>query len=612
MCGLSAYISPNNFSKELKESAELISHRGPDGEGFYLNNDAKLNIGLGHRRLSVIDLTDNGAQPMVKDNCAISFVGEIYNYKELRSYCIARGCKFFSETDTEVILSLFKIHGVESFSMLKGMYSFILHNKSAQIAFVVRDRMGIKPLYFFKKDNTILFSSEIKGFMPFPFFKKEVCRDSLYEFLSNGFLYEPRTGFKNIFKVGQGEILEINLNDTNLTVKSSVMSDPIMIEGIEEELQKSIYLQTNADVKSGIFFSGGVDSTIIAANAKLPLVFANYEFLKNNVDKFYAKKISAALSQEIKIIDFKSNIYKSDSLIHYVDFVAEHTEEMISDYTFHSTYVLSKRVREEGYTVMLSGAGGDETFAGYPRYLAVRYKWLLFPLLIPLKCFSYFKFVNKRLGKKIYRLIGFLEESNSLIAYSRLVGVFSKKELMNFFSDFAVNEKNLLCRYQDIIGSNEKSITNLKQAIKLDRYGFLQHNLVIADKASMLAGIEMRVPLLDESIYKATYSMSSHKIMGFIKPKKLLKNILQNILPKNLIYRKKVGFNPPLESLLFDLTPEKILEMLDPLKTYINIDTFRSLVEDHFNLDSDNTYQIWQLMYLASWLKIHINSQQHS
>jgi asparagine synthase (glutamine-hydrolysing) len=611
MCGLSAYIGPDNFLQELKESTKLISHRGPDGEGFYFNSDAKLNIGLGHRRLSIIDLTDNGAQPMVKDNFAITFVGEIYNYKELRSYCISRGCEFFSETDTEVILSLFKIHGVESFSMLKGMYSFILHNISAQTAFIVRDRMGIKPLYFYKKDNTILFSSEIKGFVPFPFFKKEVCRNSLYEFLSNGFLYEPRTGFKNIFKVGQGQILEINLNDSKLTVNSSIVTDAIMTKDVEEELQKSIYLQTNADVKSGIFFSGGIDSAIIAANAKLPLVFANYEFLNKNIDKFYAKKISSALDQEIKIIDFKPNIYKSHSLVQYVDFVAEHTEEMISDYTFHVTYELSKKVKEDGYTVMLSGAGGDEAFAGYPRYLAVRYKWLLLPLLIPLRYLTYFKFINKRFGKKIYRLISFLEESNSLIAYSRLIGVFSKKELMSFFDDFALKEKNLLSRYKGIVGSHGKPTTDLKEAIKLDKYGFLQHNLVVADKASMLAGIEMRVPLLDESVYKTTYSMSSYKIMGVIKPKKLLKNFLTNILPRNLIYRKKVGFNPPLESLLADLTSEKILEMLDPLKAHLNIDSFRSIIEDHFNSDSDNTYKIWQLMYLSSWLKIHIDSQQN-
>ena len=135
MCGLSAYISPDSFLKELNESTELLSHRGPDGEGFYFNNDATLNIGLGHRRLSVIDLSNNGAQPMIKDGYAISFVGEIYNFKDLKDYCIEKGCKFFSETDTEVIVSLFGLHGTDSFSMLKGMYSFVLHDQTHKKAY---------------------------------------------------------------------------------------------------------------------------------------------------------------------------------------------------------------------------------------------------------------------------------------------------------------------------------------------------------------------------------------------------------------------------------------------------------------------------------------------
>ena len=226
MCGLSAYISPNNFQDELKQSTDLMAHRGPDGEGFYFNNDSSLKVGFGHRRLSIIDLSEKGSQPMLKDDVAITFVGEIYNFKELRQYCIDKGCKFFSNTDTEVILSLYSILGKNSFSLLKGMYSFILHDSAHQKVYAIRDRMGIKPLYFFEHNNTILFSSEIKGFTPFKLFKKEICRESLFEFLTNGFVYEPRTGFKNVFKVGHGEIFEIDISQEKLTYNKTYLDDP--------------------------------------------------------------------------------------------------------------------------------------------------------------------------------------------------------------------------------------------------------------------------------------------------------------------------------------------------------------------------------------------------
>ena len=605
MCGLSAYISPNNFQDELKQSTDLMAHRGPDGEGFYFNNDSSLKVGFGHRRLSIIDLSEKGSQPMLKDDVAITFVGEIYNFKELRQYCIDKGCKFFSNTDTEVILSLYSILGKNSFSLLKGMYSFILHDSAHQKVYAIRDRMGIKPLYFFEHNNTILFSSEIKGFTPFKLFKKEICRESLFEFLTNGFVYEPRTGFKNVFKVGHGEIFEIDISQEKLTYNKTYLDDPRILINLNDNLIKSIKTQTNADVKTGIFFSGGTDSSVIASSAKLPLVFANYEYLENNLDKNYAIKISEALNQKIKVIDFKSDIYKSDSLINYVNFVAEHTEEMICDYTFHSTYELSTNVRKEGYKVMLSGAGGDETFAGYPRYLAVKYKNLLAILIKPIKILSKFEFINKKYGKKIHRLISFLGEENILLAYSRLVGVFSRHQLKSFFYDFEEKEKSLLLRYENIIGDEFES-PNLKKTIKLDKYGFLQHNLMVADKASMLAGVEIRVPLLDEDLYKTTYHMSSYEIMGFFNLKKILKNFLKSFLPRNLIYRKKIGFNPPIESLLLDLKPENILDMLSPLDRYINTSTVKVIINDHFNLNADNTYQIWQLIYLASWLKIHL------
>ena len=267
MCGLSFYCSTLDVPKhELQQSLNKMLHRGPDGNGIYHTRINNYFLGLGHNRLKIIDLSDAGKQPMdVGIGITISFNGEIYNYKELRSLLEKKGIKFKSTTDTEVIIYLYAEYGVAAFSMLRGMYAFALIDARENKFILVRDTIGIKPLYIYKDEQGIYGSSEIRGLRAYTSVKADIDSDNIYEFFNTGFLYEPDTGFTYIKKLMPGYYLEINLSTghTETACFQSIQDSYSKIE-LSKKIESAISQQELADVPVGAFFSGGVDSSIIA------------------------------------------------------------------------------------------------------------------------------------------------------------------------------------------------------------------------------------------------------------------------------------------------------------------------------------------------------------
>ncbi len=608
MCGVSFYLSNVSKLSELQNSLSLTMHRGPDSSGIYNYKYDDYFVGLGHNRLSIIDLTESGIQPMVRDDVVISFNGEIYNYIQLRNELQNRGYVFTTGTDTEVIINLFKCFGTEAFSKLKGMFCFVILDMTNNAIYMVRDTVGIKPLYYYQNDISFFACSEIKGLKAFNEVVFNVSRDDVFEFLNNGFLYEPSTGFDNIKKVLPGHYIHFDLNSSKTeTVKYSTLISHLNDSTLEEIVKNSINRQLIADVPVGIFFSGGTDSTILASLAgESELLFAKYEKdFSSDIDLKYSKMISDFLNKPLTVTEL-SNSSDVDSILSSFDFVARNTEELISDFTFWSTYLLSKSAHSSGYTVMLSGMGGDEAFCGYPRYTILKYHSLIKNLSFLFKIMFKFNIYPKSLSKKIERLISYCNENEWALSYTRLIGYFSSHELRSFFDDFDILNQRYLDKLsrisQDYSGSKDDKV---KLAQHYDLTGFLAHNLTVSDKASMLASIELRVPLLDESVLAHGLSLKSEDLIRGKILKYPLKKLLRSIIPQKLIERPKTGFNPPLDNLILILGEANIIQELSYISDFLRTDVVDSIVKEHFSGKINNTYKIWQLIYFSRWLKVH-------
>ncbi len=608
MCGISFYCSNKAiFSERLASSLRVMEHRGPDASGTFEKEYKNAYVGLGHNRLSIIELTNAGNQPMHAEEISIIFNGEIYNHESLRKSLQLKGYSFIGNSDTEVILKLYAEYGVESFLMLRGMFIIVILDRKTGYLNIVRDAIGIKPIYIMKNDEGIFGCSEIKGLKELVKTELKIDTRDIYEFFNNGFLYEPATGFKDVKKILPGELLTIELATGKCTYSQLLSINSYMNEtSLENKLKNSIASQSIADVPLGVFFSGGADSSIIASYAKdSDLFFAEYATdPSSDIDKKYSKLIGEYLKKKIVTHNFDDSSIDVEKLLKQVQFVATNSEEPISDYTFWSTYQLSQAAYDNGYKVMLSGMGGDEAFAGYPRYhILQNHKILLFlspifKLLLKLKLFP------KKFDKRFERLLSYITEKNWPVAYSRLLGYFSRDDLSKLFGK---NEGNLYLDFsKKLNGIFKKFDGDIKDKVKagqfLDLYGFLSHNLMVSDKASMLASIELRVPLLDEAIVSHGLVEKSLNLIDSRNTKKPLKNILSNSIPKRLIERPKTGFNPPLDALVNKIGKDRLSQEFSEISQFISSKFAIELVDEHFSGTKNNTYKIWQLLYFKFWL----------
>lgn len=611
MCGISFYCSLKiNPIAELKESINRISHRGPDDFGFFYKQIAKYFIGVGHNRLSILDLSASGKQPMQRQGITIAYNGEVYNHQILRKNLESRQYNFQGHSDTEIVLVLFKEYGIDSFSMLNGMFAFIIVDEPNSKIYLVRDRLGIKPLYYFNHVDGLFVSSEIRGLKAFSMVNCAVNPHHVFEFFNQGFLYEPSTGYTNIHKLNPAHYLEFNLKNGawNLINYKTTISYPTSTS-LDEKLRISMQEQTISDVTLGTFFSGGTDSGLIASlSNNNELFFAKYHNSptpsKHDHDLEFATAIAKYLKKNLDITEMSAECKTPDELIQSVDFVASNTEELISDYTFWATYQIALAAKNKNYKVMLSGMGGDELFAGYPRNLVLKKHQLikmLYPFFVML---GRFNFIPKKFDKKFERLLSYCKENHWPTAYSRLLGYFSREDLQALFPNINLLEIHYREKLDTIAN---KFPGNPKDKVKLAQFfdlsGFLSHNLTIADKAAMLASIELRVPLLYEVIVEHALTLSSKQLMQRNQLKYPLKQSLLNLLPKQLIKRPKIGFNPPLDGLINTIGLEKLRNEMIYAKKFINFNAITFLLNQHFSGAANNTYKLWQLLYFSRWVK---------
>jgi len=605
MCGISGYIDIVNRDISLSKSLKSTIHRGPDNtsQTSYIIND--FHVGLGHNRLSIIDTSESANQPMLSncENFIMVFNGEIYNYKYLLSLLVDFSPK--TSSDSEVLLEFFIQFGIDGFVKVNGMFSVVFLDLTLNSLYIFRDPVGIKPIYLLEDNGKIYFSSEIKGLKAY-IDKLEINPEKFYEFFSLGYIIEPETAFTNIKKVMPGCFFNFNFGNGSFYEESYVDRDNSNIDTDINiaTLTNSIDDQLMADVKVGLFFSGGLDSSVIASATNLDCIYINNpDEAKKNLDKKsvdYFKSI-----RKNKVIEINS-VEDPRSPFELMKFVAEKSEDLISDYTFYSVFRISSYAREKGYKVMLSGMGADEIFLGYPRHSIARYHKYL-------KYFSFifkFKFIYNKLENifpnKIDRLFNFIKESNFTKAYFNLVGYYSKEDLSQLFKPklFITGKRSFINKIDKLSESFNSSYSVDSKMWELDRLGFLSHNLMVCDKATMLNGIEMRVPLLNLRIFNKINNNLSSINWKYVINKNILRKFLDSINLKYFYKRKKQGFNPDLNRLINSISKDDIENILindDLFHSFLNKDYIQELINSHYSKSKNHSYKLWQLVYFYYW-----------
>lgn len=605
MCGIVAYVGPERL--DLSPALEKISHRGPDNaSSLSLKHDDRNYVNFGHVRLSIMDLDPRSNQPYFKhSNYVLVFNGEIYNFKDLRRELLEKGVNFETTSDTEVLYELLIMHGKNAISMLNGMFAFLFYDIENEIILIGRDYLGIKPLYYHLTDAAMMISSEIKALSALPEANILVDSKCLNEFIKFGFLHEPKTGFRDVLKVQPGTILEVDLANNLHCIETGY--EPIhskVGQSIESSIVRELDLQLRADVDLGLFFSGGLDSSLIfALNKDLSAltVKENDKSVASSglVSDFdYARRIAKEFNSDIEIV----SIEKDDHLfLSEIDLLVKMTEEPIADFTGVSSYKISRKAQQLGFKVMLSGMGADELYAGYPRYqffLYARYFRVLFYILGPLLK------NNRKYNKRYERAKTYFQEKDD---FKRYIGLFSPFSLEEQKDILRTEYKDLeylkdLKNYWDSAPSS-----NFSKMLFLDRMGFLSHNFLVADKSSMNASIELRVPLAVDYLFCHNLNLKKSVHIDLFHRKKILRKILLKHLPGKYVNRPKRGFHPPLDEIIIELGQNKVNELLskEKFQKYFNIERVQKIVQDHFQLKENNTIKIYRLIFISKWLEYY-------
>jgi asparagine synthase (glutamine-hydrolysing) len=618
MCGIVGKLNFNkaHFVSEglINEMTKTISHRGPDNRGIFIEK----NIGLGHSRLSIIDLSPAGHQPMCDngEKIWIVFNGEIYNYLVLKKELEKQGIIFKSKTDTEIIIYLYKKYGIDCLKYLRGMFAFAIWDKEKKQLFLARVRVGKKPLKYYHDKNCFIFASELKAILKNSEVKKEMDCDAIDEYLTYQYVPHPKTGFKNIWKLEpahylmvkeNGEIIKQRYWHLDYSQKLN-LSEYEWKEKIFEKLKESVRMRLVSDVSLGAHLSGGIDSSLIIA------LMAQEQ---NSPIKTFSIGFKEAKYNELPYARLVANRYKTEhyefivepNAVEILPQLAYQYEEPYADSSALPTWYLSEMTRKY-VTVALNGDGGDENFAGYTRYNAIKiYQQLKF---IPFK--SGLEHLNRILyqttGMKIFENGSKLFQSYSqsiLDFYLKIIDYFSQEDKKLIYSEeFKQKVKNSRWHsFLEEIYIQTSNLDCLEKFLRVDFNSYLPNDLLVKiDIASMAHGLEVRSPFLDQEFLELTAKMPVNLKMKKHNKKYLLKKIAEKHLPKECIYRSKQGFGVPLEhwfrGRLKDYLREELLskKFLDYGFKKEGIEQF---IEKHKTHRQNHAIQLWALLMLKEW-----------
>jgi len=598
VCGIAGFNWKDN--EAVDAMADTMRHRGPDDSGTYLDD----NVSLGHTRLSILDLSPKGHQPMYFQNLAIVFNGEIYNFQEIRKELESSGYKFTSGTDTEVILAAYHLWKEKCVEKFNGMWAFCIYDRDRQILFLSRDRFGIKPLYYYFDGSQFIFASELKAI------KKHSVPFETDSAAINFFFYQKYIGgdltiYKNCRKLKPSHSILFDLKKRKLSIskyydleaqiaKRQDIDIKARLENIEEILSDAVMKRLIADVPVGSFLSGGLDSSLISAiiaeNKKdfdtFSIGFKDKSYNELEFSKIAAQYIKTAHHFEYMNID--ENII--ENIIGAMD-------EPFGDSSVFPTYLLSKITRQK-VTVSLSGDGGDEVFGGYDTYIA--YKLAKF-IPSPLAKFSKL-FVNAlspsdkkvTLGFKMKRFLrDFDKDCNRRhLDWMATFAEQARRQLLN--NNFIADEAILPC-------SNDNTLLSVQLN---DIHNYLAEDILKkVDLASMQVSLEARVPYLDFRLVPLVLSLPENYKIRYFTAKWLLKKIAEKHLPPQIVHRAKRGFTVPVSSWIreSDLIREFIIEKKYFENGPVNYEQAQQLFNGHIAQKQDNARELWLIFVFNYW-----------
>ena len=617
MCGISAiiqYKSSLPVREVLERMNNKMGHRGPDAEGQFINE----KIGLGHRRLSIIDTEKSANQPMLSSNknWVIAFNGEIYNYLELKANEL-QGVPFQTESDTEVILELFDKYGTEAISKLKGMFAFVLHNISSDETYVVRDRYGMKPLYYSIQEQGCFIASELRALLASEFVPRKLNRSALEEYIETQTVCAPNTLIEKVQLLEAGHYLHFKrneiskhcyyrlLSDTNYELSDKKTAQDLLRSTMKESVEQHM----RADVPFGAFLSGGIDSSLLVGlmsevrSEKINTFQISFEEEAFDERK-YAQLVAKKFSTNHHEINLSASEFLKDipAAIGAIDFPSGDGP---------NTYAVSKAAKEAGITVAISGLGGDELFAGYPvfQYMTSIEKSFALKLSYPLRksvslLLSTFS-SNRSLLKKA-ELLG-LRQVDLAHAFPLVRKVWNANELLTRKTKHFEIEKNF-----KFIFEKNAPLLNRVSAAEIESY--MQHVLLRdSDQMSMAHSLEIRVPFLDHNVVELATHLSND-LKYPTSPKKFLTETFADILPDEVVNRKKMGFTLPwsvwMKNELKEFTESGFQELY-------NQDVVNEKVLKHawskflMGTEEKSFISFWHLSVLGHWMKNNkINFEQ--
>ena len=605
MCGIVGLVTKKEKENTIRLMNDRIKHRGPDGDGYFIDGD----VALGHRRLSIIDLS-TGDQPMFNEDGSVVtvFNGEIYNYQELKEELKALGHDFKTKSDTEVL-----VHGYEEWHTdlpkhLRGMFAFAIYDKNKNEVFLARDNFGIKPLYFAKMNDTFMFASEIKAFLDVPDFEKVFNESILEAYLEFSFVPTNETFFKGVHRLDAGCSLlykdgEIKLNKYfKLDFKEESMSFEDAVKNISDVMKDSVEKHLIADVEVGSFLSSGIDSSYIVSLAKPDKTYTvGYENKKYD-ETMYAKDLAKKLG-----IKNESKIITKEEYLENISKIMYHLDEPTSDPAAISLYFVAKLASKD-LKVVLSGEGADEFFGGYNYYREeVDYKFYN-------KLPYYLRHVIGKIasifpeGRGFNFLVRRGEKlENSYIGVNRnFSSKMAKKVLKNNYELEAIDVT------KDVY--NEfKNYSNIDKMQAIDINFWLMKDILLkADRMTMASSIEGRVPFIDKEVFKVASHLPFDYKVTKENTKVALRAAAKEVIPTEAYKKKKLGFPVPVREWIkegdFKEEVEKTLNS-DVANKYFNIKIINKMLEEHVNDKKDNYRKIWTIYTFIKWYQVFFEGE---
>lgn len=630
MCGICGTLGIEDRAL-LKSMCESIVHRGPDDSGEFFDRE----VGLGFRRLSIIDVS-GGHQPMHNEDESVHviFNGEIYNYSSLRNDLLSKGHRFYTNSDTEVLVHLYEEYGESFVTVLRGMFAFAIWDSDKKRLLLARDRLGIKPLYYTFFNKVFLFASEIKSILQYKEFKRGVDTKALHQYLSFRCIPGTSTMFKNIKKLAPAHILSFSSGNITIRKYWDLNMNPVpgdedyYSQKLQRLLEDCMKMHLMSEVPLGVYLSGGIDSSSVVAmmsdlaDEQIKTFSVGFG---NSMDELpYAKQVADCFNTDHHEIIIGANAYK------FLPEIVWHFDEPIADPAAIPTYLLSKHAKKD-VTVILTGEGADEIFAGYEQYKIMTYGRYLrmlphtlrskmiprlvrrMPKSILNRLFAYSSSLGEEGLNRFAKFMGSLDKAGD--SYLAIVSIFTEEEKQGIYSGISGNEIRFDMERELSENYFQGNSSMLNHLLYLETKTLLPENLLMkVDKMTMAHSIEARVPFLDHNMVEFAASLPVNLKLKGMTGKYLFRKAMAKRIPKEIIKRKKQRFFVPIDDWFDKEIKDHALTLFEESQVYRYFDK-KKIINMFEKYDKSKLFymrQLWSIINFGLWHKIYIEDYADS